>query len=165
MELTTELHRALLAAWAAFAMGMIIFHGYRHCSHGWLLSRLLLFLSPAILSGYGIHSVQVCNQLLVAKKGESVDDRIYLASVTRSDLGDGCTVEWEHYTNAGRSVRVEVSPRTSETKNTHGQTASDVARAGSTARRTVPLSEGMRFGGNAYAADAADGAAGMGIAF
>ena len=99
MELTTELHRALLAAWAAFAMGMIIFHGYRHCAHGWLLSRLLLFLSPAILSGYGIHSVQVCNQILAAKQGESVDERVYLASVTRADLGDGYDVTVERYSD------------------------------------------------------------------
>ena len=99
MELTSELHKALAAAWAAFAMGMLIFHAYRHCSHGWLLSRLLLFLSPAILSSYGIHSVQVCNQILAAKQGESVDDKIYLASVTRADLGDGYDITVERYSD------------------------------------------------------------------
>ena len=99
MELTSELHKALAAAWAAFAMGMLIFHAYRHCSHGWLLSRLLLFLSPAILSSYGIHSVQVCNQILAAKQGETVDDRIYLASVTRADLGDGYDITVERYSD------------------------------------------------------------------
>ena len=99
MELTSELHKALAAAWAAFAMGMIIFHVYRQCSHGWLLSRLLLFLSPAILSSYGIHSVQVCNQILAAKQGETVDDRIYLASVTRADLGDGIIYTAERYSD------------------------------------------------------------------
>ena len=99
MELTSELHKALSAAWAAFAMGMIIFHAYRHCSHGWLLSRLLLFLSPAILSGYGIHSVQVCERILAAKQGESVDERVYLASVTRSDLGDGYDITVERYSD------------------------------------------------------------------
>ena len=165
MELTTELHKALAAAWAAFAMGMIIFHAYRHCSHGWLLSRLLLFLSPAILSSYGIHSVQVCNQILAAKQGETVDDRIYLASVTRSDLGDGCTVEWEHYSNSGQSVRVEVSPGAGETEDTHGQNTSDAARTGSVTERFVPLSEGMRFGGNTFASDAANGRTRLGIAF
>lgn len=165
MELTTELHRALLAAWAAFAMGMIIFHGYRHCSHGWLLSRLLLFLSPAILSGYGIHSVQVCERILAAKQGETVDDRVYLASVTRSDLGDGCRIEWEHYSNAGRPVRVEMSPRTYVAEKSHGTIADDAERTGSTARRIVSLPTGMRFGGNAFAADTYDGGSCVGVAF
>ena len=104
MELTSELHKALAAAWAAFAMGMIIFHAYRHCSHGWLLSRLLLFLSPAILSGYGIHSVQVCNQILASKQGETVDDRIYLASVSRADLGDGIIYTAERYSDGTGQV-------------------------------------------------------------
>jgi hypothetical protein len=99
MELTSELHKALAAAWAAFTMGMLIFHAYRHCPHGWLLSRLLLFLSPAILSGYGIHSVQVCERILAAKQGETVDDRIYLASVTRADLGDGYDITVERYSD------------------------------------------------------------------
>ncbi len=99
MELTSELHKALAAAWAAFTMGMLIFHAYRHCPHGWLLSRLLLFLSPAILSGYGIHSVQVCERILAAKQGETVDDRIYLASVTRADLGDGIIYTAERYSD------------------------------------------------------------------
>lgn len=165
MELTSELHKALAAAWAAFAMGMIIFHGYRHCSHGWLLSRLLLFLSPAILSGYGIHSVQVCNQILAAKQGEAVDDRVYLASVTRSDLGGGVRIEWEHYSDSGQSVCVEVSPGTSKAEDTQRQTAGNAARTGSVTERFIPLSEGMRFGGNSFTADAYDGRTGLGIAF
>jgi hypothetical protein len=116
MELTSELHKALAAAWAAFTMGMLIFHAYRHCPHGWLLSRLLLFLSPAILSGYGIHSVQVCNQILAAKQGETVDDRIYLASVTRADLGDGIIYTTERYSDGTKrtSGQMRVTKRRDE---------------------------------------------------
>ena len=139
MELTTELHKALAAAWAAFAMGMIIFHAYRQCSHGWLLSRLLLFLSPAILSGYGIHSVQVCNQILAAKQGETVDERVYLASVVRADLGDGIIYTTERYSDGTKRTSGQMQSSAGRPERNVGQTEGNDEGTASPRRGLVPM--------------------------
>ena len=139
MELTSELHKALAAAWAAFAMGMIIFHVYRQCSHGWLLSRLLLFLSPAILSSYGIHSVQVCNQILAAKQGETVDDRIYLASVSRADLGDGITYTTERYSDGAKRTSGQMQSSAGRPERNAGEAEGNDEGTAGPRRSLVPL--------------------------
>lgn len=99
MELTTEFYRACLIAWACCITGLILFLLYRNCRRSRNLSLLLFLLSPSVLTAYGIHSVQVCNQILTTKQGETVDDRIYLASVTRADLGDGIIYTAERYSD------------------------------------------------------------------
>jgi hypothetical protein len=100
MELSTEFYRALVVSWLCFAAGAGIFHAYRWCDYGKVLSRLLLALSPGILSAYGYHSVQVCNTILAAKsQGENVSGRVYLTSVERADCGDGYAVTVERYSN------------------------------------------------------------------
>jgi len=100
MELTTEFYRALTVSWLCFAAGAGIFHAYRWCDYGKVLSRLLLALSPGILSAYGFHSVQVCNTILAAKsQGENVSGRVYLTSIERADCGDGYEVTVERYSN------------------------------------------------------------------
>jgi hypothetical protein len=106
MELSTEFYRALAVSWLCFAAGACIFHAYRWCDYGKVLSRLLLALSPGILSAYGFHSVQVCNQILAAKEpqGMSVNGRVYLTSISRADYGDGYSLEIERYSDGTSNV-------------------------------------------------------------
>ena len=59
-EIDAEFWRVLLAAWGCFAMGVAIWH-YRNELHGYGLQpvgRLLLAISPALLSAFGYHSTQ-----------------------------------------------------------------------------------------------------------
>jgi len=59
-EIDAEFWRVLLAAWGCFAMGVAIWH-YRRDLHGYGLQpvgRLLLAISPALLSAFGYHSTQ-----------------------------------------------------------------------------------------------------------
>jgi len=59
-EIDAEFWRVLLAAWGCFAMGVAIWH-YRRELHGYGLQpvgRLLLAISPALLSAFGYHSTQ-----------------------------------------------------------------------------------------------------------
>lgn len=167
-DLMREFWQAFAIGWTCWAMGVLLFWMRCRDRQSLWLSRGLLFLAPFVWTCFGVHATRENQELaaiVAAKKGEAIDDRIYLASVTRSDLGDGCRIEWEHYSNAGRSVRVEVSPGAGKTKDTYGQTTGDVERAGSVTKRFIPLPEGMRFGGNAYVSDAYDGPAGMGSTF
>jgi hypothetical protein len=100
MELTAEFYKALTVSWLCFAAGAGIFHAYKTCQYGKVLSRLLLALSPGILSAYGFHSVQVCNTILAAKsQRENVSGRVYLTSISRADCGDGYEVTVERYSN------------------------------------------------------------------
>lgn len=110
MELSAEFFKACSLSWLCFAVGMGIFHGYRTCPHGQVLSRLLLALSPGILSAYGVHSVQVCNQILAAKQpqGASVSERIYLTSISYTDLGDGVCCRTERYSDGSERVTGEM---------------------------------------------------------
>jgi len=59
-EIDAEFWRVLSAAWGCFAMGVAIWH-YRRKLHGYGLQpvgRLLLAISPALLSAFGYHSTQ-----------------------------------------------------------------------------------------------------------
>jgi len=59
-EIDAEFWRVLAAAWGCFAMGVAIWH-YRKELHGYGLQpvgRLLLAISPALLSAFGYHSTQ-----------------------------------------------------------------------------------------------------------
>ena len=59
-EIDAEFWRVLLAAWGCFALGAAIWH-YRNELQGYGLQpvgRLLLAISPALLSAFGYHSTQ-----------------------------------------------------------------------------------------------------------
>jgi len=59
-EIDAEFWRVLLAAWGCFALGAAIWH-YRKDLQGYGLQpvgRLLLAISPALLSAFGYHSTQ-----------------------------------------------------------------------------------------------------------
>jgi hypothetical protein len=107
-----------------------------------VLSRLLLALSPGILSAYGYHSVQVCNQILAAKEpqAESVSERIYLASVTRSDLGDGYSLEIERYSDGTTRATGQVPAAEGRTTRSNARLQAGDATPEGEAGCVVPLS-------------------------
>lgn len=141
MELSTEFYRALVVSWLCFAAGAGIFHAYKSCDYGKVLSRLLLALSPGILSAYGYHSVQVCNTILAAKsQGENVSERVYLTSISRADCGDGYAVTVERYSDgtANYSGQMPVTEGRAEGRNARLQEGDEATRGAS--GRMVPLS-------------------------
>jgi hypothetical protein len=71
------------------------------------LGKGLVLMCPAILSAFSSHSVRVCEQVILSKQNQSeaVNERVYLASVTRADLGDGYQFRSEYYTDGRVTTR------------------------------------------------------------
>jgi hypothetical protein len=105
MELTTEFYRAAMVSWTCFIFGMILFHGYRNCRSSQNLSKILLWLSPAVLTAYGLHSVQVCDQILAAR-GQKVDSRVFLTRLDTVRLRSGAIITSEQFSNSTVSRRL-----------------------------------------------------------
>ncbi len=101
-SLMFEFAQAVAIAWLCFGFGVLMFRmgcRDRHCQ---ILARGLLFLSPFVLTCFGVHATRENQQLaaiLAAKKSEGVSGRIYLASVTSTDCGDGYSVTVERYSD------------------------------------------------------------------
>jgi hypothetical protein len=108
MELTTEFYRAAMVSWSCFIFGMILFHGYRNCRSSQNLSKILLWLSPAVLTAYGLHSVQVCDQILAAK-GQKVDSRVFLTRLDTVRLRSGAIITSEQFSNSTVSRRLSLA--------------------------------------------------------
>ena len=148
LELSRELVTCLAIAWGCFGAGVwILAIGRAHRDLIWL-GKFLVALCPGLLSLFSAHSVTVCEQALALKKSEAVDDRIFLASITRADLGDGVEFLTEYYTDGSAVTRGQVPPG-------EGCTAWDFdgietwreSHAG-TPRRFTPLHDGARFDGH-----------------
>lgn len=110
-DLMRELAEAVTIAWACFGLGVILFRMGCKDWHARYLSRGLLFLSPFVLTCFGVHATRENQQLaaiVAAKKSEAIDDRIYLASITRADLGDGIEFHSEYYTDGSAVTRGQV---------------------------------------------------------
>jgi hypothetical protein len=108
VDLVSEFVQAVAIAWACFGLGVILFRMGCRDWHARLLSRGLLFLSPFVLTCFGVHATRENQQLaaiVAAKKGEAIDERVYLASVTRADLGDGYQFHSEYYTDGRVTTR------------------------------------------------------------
>jgi hypothetical protein len=166
MELSTEFYRALAFSWLCFAAGAGIFHAYRWCQYGKVLSRLLLALSPGILSAYGFHSVQVCNTILAAKiQGENVSGRVYLTSITKTDLGDGVRIEREQYSDGQRSVHISMPNGTQPVKGAFAGAESNAPTTSGTGGSAIRLREWRADGGDPFASFSAGGGTGLGEPF
>jgi len=166
MELSTEFYRALTVSWLCFAAGAGIFHAYRWCDYGNVLSRLLLALSPGILSAYGFYSVQVCNTILAAKsQGENVSGRVYLTSITKTDLGDGVRIEREQYSDGQRSLHISMPNGTQPVKGAFSGTESNAPTPGGTGSSAIRLRGWRADGGDPFASFTNDGGAGWGEPF
>jgi hypothetical protein len=110
-DLVSEFVQAVAIAWACFGLGVVLFRMGCRDWHARLLSRGLLFLSPFVLTCFGVHATRENQQLaaiVAAKKGEAIDERVYLASVTRADLGDGIEFHSEYYTDGSAVTRGQV---------------------------------------------------------
>ena len=101
-DLAWEFGQAVAIAWLCYGFGVLMFRmgcKDRHCQ---VLARGLLFLSPFVLTCFGVHATRENQQLaaiLAARKSEGVSERIYLASVTETDCGDGYSVTVERYSD------------------------------------------------------------------
>jgi hypothetical protein len=109
IDLTREFTICLLVAWSCFAAG-IWASRYSHCADLIYLGRYLIALCPIVLSLFSSHSVSVCEQVILSKhsKAESVSERIYLTSISYTDLGDGVCCRTERYSNGSERVSGEM---------------------------------------------------------
>jgi len=101
-DLAYEFAKAVSLAWLCFGFGVVLFRMGCRDYHCRILSRGLLFLSPFVLTCFGVHATRENQQLaaiLAAKKSEEVSERVYLASVTATDCGDGYSVTVERYSD------------------------------------------------------------------
>jgi len=100
-DLAWEFAQAVALAWLCFGFGVVLFRmglDYQ-CL---ILSRGLLFLSPFVLTCFGVHATRENQQLaaiVAAKKSEAISGRVYLTSIERADCGDGYAVTVERYSN------------------------------------------------------------------
>ena len=104
-DLMGELWQAVAIAWACFGFGVILFRMGCRDWHARYLSKALLFLSPFVLTCFGVHATRENQELaaiVAARKSEAIDGRVYLASVTRADLGDGITYTTERYSDGAK---------------------------------------------------------------
>lgn len=101
-DLTAEFWQAAALTLTSWTFGVILFRMGCRDWQARFLSRALLALSPIVMTCFGFHAVRENQELaaiIAARKGESVDDRVYLASVVRSDCGDGYAVTVERYSD------------------------------------------------------------------
>jgi hypothetical protein len=101
-DLMGELWQAVAIAWACFGFGVILFRMGCRDWHARYLSKALLFLSPFVLTCFGVHATRENQELaaiVAARKSEAIDGRVYLASVVTSDCGDGYAVTVERYSD------------------------------------------------------------------
>lgn len=104
LELSRELVTCLAIAWGCFGAGVwILSIGRAHRDLIWL-GKFLVALCPGLLSLFSAHSVTVCEQVLAAKQSEAVDDRIFLASITTAEFGDGYSLTTERYSDGATST-------------------------------------------------------------
>jgi len=147
LELSRELMTCLAIAWTCFAAGVwILSIGRRHRDLVWL-GKFLVALCPGLLSLFSAHSVTVCEQVLAAKKSEAVNERIYLASVTTADLGDGYQFTSEYYTDGTVTTRGQVPTPKGFITWDFDAVESGSEDASGTPRRFTPLHDGAGFDG------------------
>jgi hypothetical protein len=149
-DLAWEFGQAVALAWLCFGFGVVLFRmgcKDRHCQ---ILSRGLLFLSPFVLTCFGVHATRENQQLaaiLAARKSESVSERVFLASVTRTDLGDGCHIERECYTDGRQTVRLKMQTGIVGTQNSHDSLEANAETPGDTGERIVRVPAWHQFSG------------------
>lgn len=110
MDLSRELLQCMAIAWTCFGAGIVILSCYRRTTDLVWLGKGLVLMCPAILSAFSAHSVRECERIIVAKQrqSEGVNERIYLASTTTADLGDGYQFTSEYYTDGTVVTRGQV---------------------------------------------------------
>lgn len=150
-DLVREFVEAVAIAWACFGLGVILFRMGCRDWHARYLSRGLLFLSPFVLTCFGVHATRENQQLaaiVAAKKSEAIDDRIFLASVTRADLGDGYQFTSEYYTDGTVVTRGEMRTNAGRAQGRDGGSEKDAEGFGGTPERSSSLYDWTQFEGH-----------------
>jgi hypothetical protein len=142
-DLAYEFAKAVSLAWLCFGFGVVLFRMGCRDYHCRILSRGLLFLSPFVLTCFGVHATRENQQLaaiLAARKSEGVSGRIYLASVTTADYGDGYSLEIERYSDGTTKATGRMPDAGGRiTRSDGGMQAGNETRSG-TPGSMVPLS-------------------------
>lgn len=167
-DLAYEFAKAVSLAWLCFGFGVVLFRmgcKDRHCR---ILSRGLLFLSPFVLTCFGVHATRENQQLaaiLAAKKSEGVSERVFLASITRTDLGDGYSVERERFTSGKSAVHAQVPTRDVGSEDSPDGTEKNAEASRAIGERPFPMSAWHEFRGGDPSAFPIDRRAELGRTF
>jgi hypothetical protein len=154
-DLVREFVEAVAIAWACFGLGVILFRMGCKDWHARYLSRGLLFLSPFVLTCFGVHATRENQQLaaiVAAKKSEAIDERVYLASVTTADLGDGVEFRSEYYTDGSIITRGQVRTSAGRVAGNHDGTQAEREDSTGTPRGLSPLHDWAELDGHRAAA-------------
>jgi hypothetical protein len=154
-DLVREFVEAVAIAWACFGLGVVLFRMGCRDWHARYLSRGLLFLSPFVLTCFGVHATRENQQLaaiVAAKKSEAIDERVYLASVTRADLGDGVEFRSEYYTDGSIITRGQVRTSAGRVAGNHDGTQAEREDSTGTPRGLSPLHDWAELDGHRAAA-------------
>jgi uncharacterized membrane protein YiaA len=154
VDLMNELFQAVAIAWACFGLGVILFRMGCRDWHARLLSRGLLFLSPFVLTCFGVHATRENQQLaaiVAAKRSEAIDERIYLASIATADLGDGVEFRSEYYTDGSIVTRGQVRTSAGRTSRNHDGTQAEREDSSGTPRGLSSLHDWTEFDRHATA--------------
>jgi uncharacterized membrane protein YiaA len=154
-DLVSEFVQAVAIAWACFGLGVVLFRMGCRDWHARLLSRGLLFLSPFVLTCFGVHATRENQQLaaiVAAKKGEAIDERIYLASIATADLGDGVEFRSEYYTDGSVVTRGQVRTSAGRVAGDYDGVEAKREDSPGEARGLSPLHDWTELGGHATAA-------------
>jgi hypothetical protein len=111
--LIRELVHALLLGWAAYGCGKLLSLLQCNDFQSKFLSNALFFVSPFVLTCFAIHATienQELAAVLTAKESGEVNGRIYLTSISHTNLGDGITCRTEYYSDGTASTSTEMSP-------------------------------------------------------
>lgn len=149
-DLVSEFVQAAAIAWACFGLGVILFRMGCKDWHARLLSRGLLFLSPFVLTCFGVHATRENQQLAArvsAAKTEKANGRIYLASTTTADLGDDIEFTSEYYTDGSARTRGQVPDGEGRPSWNFGRTETWNEGHAGTAGRLAPLHDGTGIDG------------------
>ena len=154
-DLMGELWQAVAIAWACFGFGVILFRMGCRDWHARYLSKALLFLSPFVLTCFGVHATRENQELaaiVAAKKGKAIDERIYLASIATADLGDGVEFRSEYYTDGSIVTRGQVRTSAGRVAGHHDGTQAEREDSPGEARGLSPLYDWTEFDGHRAAA-------------
>jgi hypothetical protein len=154
-DLVREFVEAVAIAWACFGLGVILFRMGCKDWHARYLSRGLLFLSPFVLTCFGVHATRENQQLaaiVAAKKSEAIDERIYLASVTTADLGDGVEFRSEYFTDGTIITRGQMRTSAGRVAGNHDGTQAEREDSTGTPRGLSPLHDWAELDGHRAAA-------------
>jgi hypothetical protein len=114
-DLAREFLQAVALAWLSFGMGVLLFRIGCTQWQTYFLSRALLFLSPFVLTCFGVHACRENADLaamVAAKKAEGVSDggvvRLVTADVVESV--DGGRFERRQYNDGGAKIHRSMPP-------------------------------------------------------